>query len=160
MKKTQVEVESRVVTGAHGVAAEEDHVKLGKVMSVGVASMVLFAVGGFAAYLLQVRTEREAQPQGPAATPAAIGQYEVGIVNQRVFEADTHAREKLEAQRQALQNGWGDRPGEVVFTPIDKAMEQVISHAQTQKDSPPVPSPELSPGSMTYPPPRSPRTRL
>jgi hypothetical protein len=160
MKQTEVEVESRVISGAHGVAAEEDHIKVGKVMSVGVGAMVLFAVGGFAAYLLQVRTEREAQPQGPAPVPAAIGQYESGIVNQRVFAADTHAREKLEAQRQALQNGWGDRPGEVAFTPIDKAMEQVVSHYQARKDSAPVPSPEQSPGSMTYPPPRSPRNRL
>jgi hypothetical protein len=159
-KVTQVERESRIITGAHGVAAEEDHLVLGKVIFVGVAALVVFFIGSVWAWRIQVRAEAEMQPQGPAQVPAAVGQYEIGIVNQRVFEGDTHAREKLEAQRQALANGWGERPGEVKFTPLDKAIDQVISTAKAQGATPPVPSPETSPGSMTYPPPRSPRNRL
>jgi Sec-independent protein secretion pathway component TatC len=52
MKKTQSELESRIVTGAHGVAAEEDHLSLSKVLAVGVGSIVLFVIGGIAAYFI------------------------------------------------------------------------------------------------------------
>ena len=41
MKKTQTELESRVIRGAHGVAAEEDHILTGKVTQVGVGAAEL-----------------------------------------------------------------------------------------------------------------------
>jgi hypothetical protein len=141
MKKTQVEQESRIITGAHGVAAEEDHLVLGKVIKVGVISLLIFVVGGIWAWRFQVTIEDELQPDGPAPKPAALGQYEIGIVNQRVFEQDTHATEKLHAQREALKNGWGDQPGVAAHLPIEQAMERVIAEAQR----PPPPAPEKAP---------------
>ena len=97
MKKTQVEQESRVIVGAHGVAAEEDHLVLGKVIRVGVISLLIFAVGAVWAWRVQVHHRAEFQPDGPPPKPLALGQYEIGIVNQRMFEQDTHAEEKLAA---------------------------------------------------------------
>ncbi|HYI00881.1 hypothetical protein, partial [Hyalangium sp.] len=114
MKKTQVEEESRVIVGAHGVAAEEDHLVLGKVVKVGVISLAIFAVGAVWAWRFQVAVEDDlAKEYGLANRAAALGQYEIGIVNQRVFEQDRHADEKLNNQQQALKNGWGDQPGVV-----------------------------------------------
>jgi hypothetical protein len=144
MKKTQVEQESRVIVGAHGVAAEEDHLVLGKVIKVGVISLAIFAVGAVWAWRFQVSIERELQPEGPPAQGAALGQYEVGIVNQRMFDQDRHAEKKLSAQHEALKNGWGDQPGVAAHLPIEQAMERVIADAQ--KPPPPPPAPAPAPG--------------
>jgi hypothetical protein len=137
MKKTQVELESRVIVGAHGVAAEEDHIVMSKVVGIGVGSLVIFAVGIVWAYTIQVRTMKEAQPDGPPPRPAAMGQYEVGIVNQRLFEQDWHAEEKIGGQQQSLKAGWGDQPGVKAHPTLDEAMKTVI----TKQNAPPPPAP-------------------
>jgi hypothetical protein len=158
MKKTQVEQESRVIVGAHGVAAEEDHLVLGKVVRVGIISLAIFAVGAIWAWRFQVSIEREILPDGAPTKAAAIGQYEVGIVNQRMFVQDHHAEQKLTEQREALKNGWGDKPGVVAHMPIDQAMERVIADAQKPPPTPPAPPPELAPapGKAPAPAPGSP----
>lgn len=145
MKKTQVEQESRVIVGAHGVSAEEDHLVLGSVIRVGVIALVIFAVGAVWAWRVQVHTMEELQPDGPAPKPAALGQYEIGIVNQRMFEQDNHAIEKLTAQTEALKNGWGDQPGVAAHMPIDQAMDRVIADAQRPPPPPPALAPEPAP---------------
>jgi hypothetical protein len=146
MKKTQVEEESRVIVGAHGVAAEEDHLVLGKVVKVGVISLAIFAVGAVWAWRFQVAVENDlAKERGLAARPAAIGQYEIGIVNQRIFEQERHAEEKLNGQQQALKNGWGDQPGVVAHLPMEQAMERVIADAQRPPPPPPPPAPTPNP---------------
>ncbi|RYZ33304.1 MAG: hypothetical protein EOO71_42315 [Myxococcaceae bacterium] len=146
MKKTQSEIESRVIVGAHGVAAEEDHIVMGKVVGVGVGAMVLFLVGAIWAWRIQVVTTEEAQPNGPPPRPAAVGQYEIGIVNQRLFEQDWRAVEKLGGQQQALKNGWGDQPGITAHKTIDQAMDQVVtSEAEKARQPAPTPAPEPTP---------------
>ena len=150
MKKTQSEIESRVIVGAHGVAAEEDHLVTGKIVGVGVAAMVLFFVGAVWSWRIQVVTMEEAQPNGPPPRPAAVGQYEVGIVNQRLFEQDWHAEDKLSGQQQALRNGWGDQPGVTAHKTLDQAMDQVIA-TEAQKAQQPAPTP--APAPQQTPPP-------
>lgn len=145
MKKTQVEQESRVIVGAHGVAAEEDHLVLGKVVRVGLISLFIFAVGAVWAWRFQVSIERELQPDGPPPKPMAIGQYEIGIVNQRMFENDTHAVEKITSQQQALKNGWGDKPGVAAHPTLEQAMDRVIADAQKPPPPPPAPAPQTAP---------------
>ncbi|KFE64458.1 hypothetical protein [Hyalangium minutum] len=145
MKKTQVEQESRVIVGAHGVAAEEDHLVLGKVVRVGLISLFIFAVGAVWAWRFQVSIERELQPDGPPPKPMAIGQYEIGIVNQRMFEQDSHAAEKIASQQQALKNGWGDKPGVAAHPTIEQAMDRVIADAQKPPPPPPAPAPQTAP---------------
>jgi hypothetical protein len=154
MKKTQVEVESRVVVGAHGVAAEEDHIAMGKVVGVGVGAMVLFVVGAIWSWRIQVVTMDEAQPHGPPPRPAAVGQYEIGIVNQRLFEQDWRAVEKLGGQQQALKNGWGDQPGVAAHKSIDQAMEQVITTEAQKAQQPPAPAPAPTPAPAPAPAPK------
>ena len=151
-KKSQVEVESRVVHGAHGVSAEEDHILTGKVVQVGVGAIVIFLVGGIWSWRLQVATTREFAPEGPAPIPALITPdkehrtaYEIGIVNQRLFTQDTHAEEKINAQEQALQNGYADRPGVATRPTLSQAMDQVISERQAQRQPAPAPAPTPAP---------------
>ncbi|AKQ63894.1 hypothetical protein A176_000806 [Myxococcus hansupus] len=147
MKKTQVELESRVIVGAHGVAAEEDHLVMGKVVGIGVGSLAIFAVGIVWAWWIQVRTTAEIQPDGPPPRPAAIGQYEIGIVNQRLFEQDWHAEDKISGQDQALRAGWGDQPGVKKHPGIDAAMKTVIEQKRNPPPAPaPTPAPQTAPG--------------
>jgi hypothetical protein len=149
MKKTQSEQESRVIVGAHGVAAEEDHLVLGKVVKVGVISLAIFAVGAIWAWRFQLSIEREIHQGGMPSQAAALGQYEIGIVNQRMFEQDHHAVRKINAQQEALKNGWGDQPGVAAHLPIEQAMERVISDAQRPPPAPApqAPAPAPAPGS-------------
>jgi hypothetical protein len=147
MKKTQSEMESRVIVGAHGVAAEEDHLVLSKVIKVGVVSLVIFAVGCVWAYFLLINAEREQQPDGIGPKATAIGQYEIGIVNQRMFEHDLHAEQKIAGQQQALKSGTGAQ-GAAAHMPIDQAMERVIADA---KRPAPAPAPEMAPAPGTAP---------
>lgn len=150
MKKTESELESRVIRGAHGVAAEEDHILTGKVTQVGVGAIVIFIVGGIWAWRLQVASTNEFVPDGPAPIPAFITPdkdhrtaYEIGIVNQRHFDVDTHAIEKLTSQQQALENGWAEEPGVVARPTISQAMDQIISEQAASRQQPaPTPAPQ------------------
>lgn len=146
MRKTQSELESRVIVGAHGVAAEEDHIVSWKVVQIGLVSLIIFIIGGIWAWRIQVATTRELAPDGHSPIPSLIGNnkkgeisYEIGIVNQRLFEQDTRAAEKIAAQQNALQKGLSE-DGTVAYRPISEAMEQVI----TQRKAPP-PAPEPAP---------------
>jgi hypothetical protein len=148
MKKTESELESRVIRGAHGVAAEEDHILTGKVVQVGLVALAVFFVGGIWAWRLQIATTNEMVPEGPAPIPALITPdkehktaYEIGIVNQRMFQQDTHAEEKIGAQQQALQNGWADEPGVVARPTISAAMDQVIADQASTRQQAPTPPP-------------------
>jgi hypothetical protein len=154
MKKTESELESRVIRGAHGVAAEEDHILTGKVFQVGVGAVIIFIVGGIWAWRLQVAVTDDLAPEGAAPIPALITPdkdhktaYEIGIVNQRLFSLDTHAEQKLRSQRQALENGWAEEPGVVARPTISQAMDQVIAEqaAARAQPAPPTPAPEQKP---------------
>jgi hypothetical protein len=151
MRKTQSELESRVIVGAHGVSAEEDHVLSWKVVQVGLVSLAIFIVGGIWAWRIQVATTRELAPEGHSPIPAILGNnerreisYEIGIVNQRLFEQDTHAVEKLSAQQNALQKGLSEEKGTVAHLPISVAMEQVVAQSKAPPPAP-APAPEAPP---------------
>jgi hypothetical protein len=148
MKKTESELESRVIRGAHGVAAEEDHVLTGKVVQVGVGAIIIFIVGGIWAWRLQVAVTNDLAPEGAAPIPALITPdkdhktaYEIGIVNQRMFDQDTHAEEKIRAQQQALENGWAEEPGVVARPTISQAMDQIIAEQTGRQRTAPTPAP-------------------
>jgi hypothetical protein len=141
MKKTQSELESRIIVGPHGVAAEEDIIIMSKVVGIGVGALVIFAVGIVWAYYIQVRTMAEILPNGPPPRPAALGQYEIGIVNQRLFEQDWHAVEKIGDQQRALDNGWGDTPGQQVHPKLDEVADRVIQQQRQPPPAPPTPAP-------------------
>lgn len=137
MKKTEVELESRVIQGAHGVAAEEDHIKTGKIVATGALALGIFLVGCIWAVRIQVATQQEQLPDGPAPVPAVIGQYEIGIVNQRLFEQDFHAEQKIAEQQSALDKGWGEKPGTVAHPSLEQAMQTVIQQEQQARQQPP-----------------------
>lgn len=120
--------ETRLIRSDYGVIAEPDDVNIRSVVIVGVVALVLFFLSGLWAWWLMERFVLENTGDGVVAVPAAITQYEIGIVNQRPFDLDTRAEDKLDQQAAAL-NGYSyvDQQAGKVRVPIALGMQQVIA---------------------------------
>lgn len=108
---------------------EEDRLRADLVLSVGIASLVVFALG----ILWAARIQRSVSGQlHNVATPAAeLGKPEIGIVDQVLFDGDPRPAERLARDRRLLEQwSWEDRAHGVVRMPIERAMEQVVRGAQ------------------------------
>src|SRR5688572_6528217 len=105
---------------------EEDTVRYGLVVGVGIASLILFALGIFwADYILKAGT-RARYGDAPVATPKYIGDAEIGIVDQKIFEDVTTGAEMRRAQERELKTyGWIDRERGTIRIPIDRAMDMM-----------------------------------
>jgi hypothetical protein len=113
----------------HGGGPDQLHeLNLGKIVVVGIVSLVIFALGVVWAYQLMVRRERGIHAAGLARVPTEIGKPEIGIVDQVPFEID-HRLEVWRARHSKRLSGYGwiDRAKGIVHIPIDKAMQQVIA---------------------------------
>ena len=135
----------------HGSAATEPEViGFGKVIAVGVLSVVLFVIGSI--WALQIRTATEkamnpilvdaqgkvlpdahGNPQGGSrytAVPAGYGAEEQGIVDQIPFELNTWV-EKDHAEAAAKLKGyaWVNQEAGTIRLPIERAMELVVAES-------------------------------
>jgi hypothetical protein len=97
------------------------------IIGVGVASVVIFAVATlWSTHILNV-TRAEMQPAGPPPIPREVNQYEVGIVNLRVFALDQRAAQKRLRQLERLDSyGWVDRETGVAHIPVSEAMKMLV----------------------------------
>jgi hypothetical protein len=119
---------------AHGTAPaqppgdlEDKNLPYRKIVAVGLGSVVIFAVSIFWSTSLLRGAEKEMQPAGPAPLPPGVNQYEVGIVNQRMFSLDQRAAQKRLQQMNRLNTyGWLDRQAGVVHIPVDVAMDMLV----------------------------------
>jgi hypothetical protein len=106
------------------------------IIGVGVASMAIFAVATVWSTHILNTTRAELQPDGPPPLPKQVEQYEVGIVNQRVFALDQRAAQKRLQQMERLRSyGWVDREAGVAHIPIDEAMKMYLAE-QAKKGQP------------------------
>ena len=106
---------------------EDKNLPYRKIVAVGVASVVIFGLGILWSTALLHTAAKEMQPVGPAPIPPGVNQYEVGIVNQRMFSLDQRAAQKRLQQMNRLSTyGWLDRPSGVAHVPIDVAMEMLV----------------------------------
>jgi hypothetical protein len=118
---------------AHGTAATEPEViAFGKVITVGVLSVVLFVIGSI--WALKIRTVTEASMNAAGsrntALPAGFGAEEQGIVDQIPFELNTWvAKDRLEATAKLKGYGWVDPQAGVIHVPIERAMELVVAES-------------------------------
>jgi hypothetical protein len=133
--------EATLIRGEHGVIAEPDNLRLTAVVAVGIAALILFALGTVWAYFILRSTEHDILPDGPGPVPVVLAgrAYEVGIVNQWQFDRDLRAGELLEQQRQQLSSyGWVDRPRGLIHVPIERSMKEIIEeHAREGKQQEP-----------------------
>ena len=105
-----------------------EDIQLGKIIVVGAISLALFAAGIGWAYGLMGSRQEELQAGGRASVPSKIGQSEIGIVDQVLFETD-HRLEiwKAENTKKLSSYGWVDRARGIARIPIEAAMQQVIA---------------------------------
>jgi len=101
------------------------------IIGVGVASIAIFGVATVWSTHILNSTRAEMQPAGPPPIPKQVDQYEVGIVNQRVFALDQRAAQKRLQQMERLRSyGWVDRESGVAHIPIDEAMKMYLADQQ------------------------------
>ncbi|MEO8211954.1 MAG: hypothetical protein ABI560_02125 [Myxococcales bacterium] len=124
--------DSHSKNAARGHQAEQSHtgkdMHLGTMIVVGAISLVLFAGGIVWAYSLMTSRQEEIRSGGLAATPSKLGQSEIGIVDQVLFETDHRLDDwKAENARRLSSYGWSDRSKGLAHMPIEAAMQQVIA---------------------------------
>ena len=110
----------------HGHDGGGDDINFGKVIAIGVGSLLLFAVCTiWAAVILQRETARIEEKTG-RPRQAVVGQTEIGIVDQVPFVSDTRlgAWQKKHAER-LNGYGWADRAKGIAHVPIEGAMDAV-----------------------------------
>jgi hypothetical protein len=108
-----------------------DEIAYGKVIAVGVVSLVIFALSiVWAAKILSHETEKNEQATGVTQRPLRIEQEEIGIVDQVPFSVDNRLP-RWRAQHDAKLNGYGwvDRAKGIAHVPIERAIEAVVSGA-------------------------------
>ena len=106
---------------------EDKNLPYRKIVGVGVASVIIFTLSIFWSTALLRNAEKEMNPAGPPPLPPGVNQYEVGIVNQRLFSLDQRAAQKRLQQMDRLNSyGWLDRQAGIVHIPVDVAMDMLV----------------------------------
>jgi len=109
---------------AHGgVRSEEDRISTGRIVLVGVASLLLF-IGSGLAVTAYVQLQRKASPLPPFGPE--VGRSKIGMVEQQLFDVAKRGATDRAARLERLGSyGWVDRGAGVAHIPIDRAMELV-----------------------------------
>jgi hypothetical protein len=106
---------------------EDKNLPYRKIVGVGVGSVIIFALSIIWSTSLLRGAEKEMQPGGAPPLPVGVNQYEVGIVNQRMFSLDQRAAQKRLQQMNRLNTyGWLDRQAGVAHIPVDVAMDMLV----------------------------------
>jgi hypothetical protein len=110
-----------------GEDLEDKNLPYRKIVLVGVSAIVIFALSIVWSTSLLRSAEQEMHPAGPPPLPKGVNQYEVGIVNQRMFSLDQRAAQKRLQQMTRLNTyGWLDKQAGVVHIPVDVAMDMLV----------------------------------
>ena len=118
--------------GHHGGApsTSADEVDMQKIITVGVVSLVIFALSALIAYLILRDHGAREEAAGRPPVPSQIGKAEIGIVDQVDFQVDRRLEEWKAAKRKRLTSyGWSDRSKGLIHIPIDKAIDEVVARA-------------------------------
>ena len=112
---------------SHPVELAQQKMNWPWIIGVGVVSVLIFAVATlWSTHILNV-TRSEMQPAGPPPIPKEVNQYEVGIVNLRVFALDQRAAQKRLRQLERLDSyGWVDREAGMAHIPVIEAMKMMV----------------------------------
>jgi hypothetical protein len=121
-------------SSAHGASVrqppgdlEDKNLPYRKIVAVGGGAIVIFALSIVWSTLLLRGAEKEMHPAGPPPLPPGVNQYEVGIVNQRMFSLDQRAAQKRLQQMTRLNTyGWLDKQAGVAHIPVDVAMDMLV----------------------------------
>jgi hypothetical protein len=114
----------------HGSHRGEDDIDFVKVITIGVVSLLIFAIAtAWAATILRRETASIEEKTGRTHA-AVVGQPEIGIVDQVPFVSDQRlpAWQKRHAER-LNSYGWVDRAKGIAHIPIESAMDAVVGGA-------------------------------
>jgi hypothetical protein len=105
-------------------AQADERIPTAKIVTIGLASLIVFAAATFWSWKLMDRELRVIQPGGPAPVPKEIGKPEIGIVDQVPFEITRSAVRTRREQEQWLNSyGWIDRDKGTIHVPVERAMD-------------------------------------
>jgi hypothetical protein len=115
----------------HGHHDASDEIAYGKVIAVGVVSLVIFAASTvWAAWILSHETKKNEQATGAIYRPTRVTEEEIGIVDQVPFSIDTRLHRWRAAHDARLNGyGWVDRGKGIAHVPIERAMEAIATGA-------------------------------
>ena len=107
---------------------EEDRVRSPLIVLVGVVGLLAFLVGIRWAVHIQRGAGGAVHSSRVTTPPPLAGRLEVGIVYQPPFDSDhSISAAKRERQETRLHSfGWIDKERQIVFIPIDRAMERLV----------------------------------
>ena len=119
----------------HGrVRSEDDRFSSGKVVAVGVGSLVVFFLASFVT-LSWLHAKEDERPLLP--NPPELGSSKIGLLEQQLFESATRGVRDREARKKALESyGWVDRKAGVVHIPIERAMELTAKGVRPRATAP------------------------
>lgn len=111
-------------------ASGQDDVDYGKVVGVGVASLIVFALSiAWAGHLFHSKV-RDTEAETGRAREFDRTRQEIGIVDQIPFAADKRLPEWRAERAKVLSGyGWVDRSKGTVHIPIEEAMAKVAAGA-------------------------------
>jgi hypothetical protein len=112
----------------HGPEAS-DEIAYGKVILIGVVSLLIFAGSTvWAALLLSHETKKNQQATGAVYRPPRVQEEEIGIVDQVPFSVDNRLARWRTAHNDRLNGyGWVDRSKGVAHVPIQSAIEAIAA---------------------------------
>lgn len=114
----------------HQADPAHDDVDYGKVVGVGVVSLIIFAISIWWAGIIMHRQVERVEAKTGRAREFDRHRSEIGIVDQVPFVADKRLP-IWKAERQKVLNGYGwvDRGKGTVHIPIEEAMAKVVAGA-------------------------------
>jgi hypothetical protein len=109
---------------------EEDRIHTGRIVTVGVVSLVCFGIGVLWATSIQEMTNGTIHT-GPKKAPSEVGKVEIGIVYQSPFDSRDIAHETDASLRARLATyGFTDPGHKTAHIPIDRAMELIVERGK------------------------------
>jgi len=105
------------------VRQEEDRISTRTIVVIGVGSLLVFLLAGWAAVgFLRARETAH----GPLAMPAEMGHSKIGMVEQDFFDVAVRGtRQRAQKMERLGSYGWVDEKAGTVHIPIERAMELV-----------------------------------
>jgi hypothetical protein len=111
--------------GPHGA---QDDVDYGKVIGVGVVSLLLFAVSIWWASIIWRDSRSQIEAKSGKAAEIDMSRTEIGIVDQVPFVSDKRLPQWKAARKHELEcYGWVDKSKSLVRIPIEAAMAKVAA---------------------------------
>ncbi|HEY7372215.1 MAG TPA: hypothetical protein VIF57_08665 [Polyangia bacterium] len=115
----------------HGHEGASDEIAFGKVITIGVVSLAIFALSTvWAAWILSHETKKTEEATGATHRPPRVEREEIGIIDQVPFSSDTRLH-RWRAEHDGRLNGYGwiDREKGLAHMPIEQAIDKIAGGA-------------------------------